>query len=471
MATFRGLRTKIVATLGPSCASPNVLESMVRSGMSVARVNFAHGAMDDHVQRMHAVRRAAQRASHPLAVMGDLAGPKLRIGELRGGKAVLESGKTVALTSRPVEGTADEISVAEPSLFRDVRPGDPVFLADGSLELRVESVRPTEIACKVVTGGLLTPRKGLNVPRTRLRMAALTPKDVHDLRRAVREGFDILALSFVRTVHDVKLARRHLGRSRIGLIAKIEKREATQNLSAILDAADGAMVARGDLAVETAYDEVPLLQKRIIRLANDLAKPVITATQMLKSMVESPHPTRAEATDVANAILDGTDAVMLSEETAMGQHPVRAVDTMARIARRAEAALDPEVFRARARDTRFVAIEVSAACVRVAHNLGARAIVTPTGRGATARFVARLRPSVPILALTRHQSTARLLHLTWGVEPVHVSGLGGLEATLRYGLNLVKKLGWARPRDRVVITAGYPPEGHASNLLTVQEVG
>lgn len=470
MVAPRWLRTKIVATLGPACDGPAVLESMVRAGMSVARINFAHGSMDEHVRRMHAVRRAAQRAGRSVAVMGDLAGPKLRIGDLRDGKVVLENGKMVALTSRAVEGTADEISVAESSLFRDVRVGDPVFLADGSLELHVEAVQPTEILCRVVTGGLLTPRKGLNVPRTRLRMAAITSKDVHDLRRAVREGFDILALSFVRTVRDVRLARRSLGRSRIGLIAKIEKREATQNLSAILDAADGAMVARGDLAVETAYDEVPLLQKHIIRLANDLAKPVITATQMLKSMVESPHPTRAEATDVANAILDGTDAVMLSEETAMGQYPVRAVETMARISRRAEAALDPEVFWSRAKDTRFVAVEVSAACVRVARNLGASAIVTPTSGGATARFVARLRPSVPILALTRQQSTARLLHLTWGVEPVHVSGLGGLEATLRYGLGLVKKRGWARPGDRVVITAGFPPGGPASNLLTVQEV-
>ncbi|HLE47788.1 MAG TPA: pyruvate kinase, partial [Candidatus Thermoplasmatota archaeon] len=283
-------RTKIVATLGPSCDDLATLERMVRAGLSVARLNMAHGKHVDHARRIELARKAAQRAGRDIAIMGDIAGPKLRIGAIKAGKLTLQAGKTVVLTTRDVDGDADELSVSEPSVLRDIRVGEPVFLADGSLELRAVATRPTETVCRVVNGGLLLPRKGINLPRTRLRLPALTPQDVQDLRFAVHAGFDALALSFVRDVADLRLARKHLGRFRIPLIAKIEKREATNQLRAILDEADGAMVARGDLAVETSYEEVPLLQKRIIRIANERAKPVITATQMLKSMVESPHP-------------------------------------------------------------------------------------------------------------------------------------------------------------------------------------
>ena len=443
---------------------------MIRAGLSVARLNMAHGKHEDHARRIETARNAAKRAGREIAIMGDIAGPKLRIGTIKEGKVQLVNGKTVVLTARPVEGTAEELNVSEPAVLRDIRAGEPIFLADGSLELRAIETRPQEVACRVVNGGLLLPRKGINLPRTKLRLPALTPQDIQDLRFAVKAGFDALALSFVRDVEDLRLARKHLGRSRIPLIAKIEKREATRQLPAILDEADGAMVARGDLAVETSYEEVPLLQKRIIRIANERAKPVITATQMLKSMVESPHPTRAEAGDVANAILDGTDAVMLSEETAMGSYPVKAVETMARIARHAEAALDPAVFLARARDERNIAMEVSEGAVHVARSLHAAAIVTPTGGGATSRFVARLRPNIPVLALTRRLSTARFLNLIWGVEPMHTPDLGDLEATLKLGLDHLKRMNRVRAGQHVVFTAGFPAGGQASNLMTVQRV-
>lgn len=466
----RPVRTKIVATIGPSCDAPETLERMIRAGMTVARLNFAHGTRADHQRRVEAVRKASRRAGRDVAILGDLAGPKLRIGELRGGRVHLETGARVVLTAKPVEGTAQVLSVSEPRVVRDIRPGDPVFLADGSLELRADEVRGDEVACRVLQGGLLLPRKGVNLPRTRLRMPALTAKDEADLHYAVRGGFDALALSFVREVRDIQLAKKRIGRRPIRLIAKIEKREATRHLLPILDAADGAMVARGDLGVETSYEEVPLLQKRIIRLSNDLGKPVVTATQMLKSMVEAPHPTRAEAADVANAILDGTDALMLSEETAMGKFPVKAVETMARIARRAEEALDPAHFEGRSETPHFVAGAVSESAVRVARAVRAAAIITPTSGGATPRFVARLRPRVPIIALTRRMPTARFLNFTWGVDPVHSPGLGGLEATIRFGIAHLGRSGLARKGDRVVFTAGFPPLGQASNLLTVQVV-
>ena len=463
-------RTKIVATIGPSCDTPDVIERMLRAGMTVARLNFAHGGRADHQRRVDLVRGVSTRVGINVAVMGDIAGPKLRIGELEGGRVTLQTGKRVLLTSKNVLGTAERLSVTEPRVIADIRAGEPVFLADGSLELRAERVSGGEVECKVLNGGLLLPRKGVNLPRTKLRLPALTDKDEADIKYAVRAGFDALALSFVRDVKDVKLAKQRIGPKQIPIIAKIEKREAIRQLPAILDASDGAMVARGDLGVETSYDEVPLLQKRIIHLANNLGKPVVTATQMLKSMVEAPHPTRAEAADVANAILDGTDAVMLSEETAMGNYPAQAVETMARIARRTETAIDPDLFAQRSETPHFVAGAVSEGAVRVARAVRAAAIVTPTARGATPRFVARLRPRVPIIALTRRLATARFLQFSWGVEPVHTPNLGNLEATIRFGIEHVQREGLAARGDRVVFTAGFPPEGQSSNLMTVQEV-
>lgn len=460
-------RTKIVATLGPASADPGIVARMIQAGMTVARLNLAHGNPVDQARLVRAARVAARRVGRPIAVLADVAGPKIRVGALAGGRVSLAAGRRVALTTAPAAGTAERIPITEPRLALDARPGDPIFLADGTLELRARRIHGTDIECDVVTGGLLLAGKGVNVPRTRLRMPSLTPKDRRDVARAVRLGVDVLALSFVRRAADIAELRRLLGRRPIPVVAKIEQRQAVAELDAILEAADGVMVARGDLAVETSLEEVPVLQKRIIRRANEAGKPVITATQMLLSMVESTHPTRAEAADVANAILDGSDALMLSEETASGRHPVRVVETMARIAGRAEAALDPEAFARGAPRASWVAAAVSEAAVRVAQRVGAKAIVTPTHGGATPRFVARLRPPVPVVAFSENARTIQFLNLTWGVHPVHRRRLGPFDATLRLAGQELRRLGLLRPGERFVLTAGYPRK-EASNLLTVQ---
>lgn len=460
-------RTKIVCTIGPACDAPDVLERMIHSGMTVARINLAHGTPDEQATYIATVRAVARRTGSPVAVMCDLAGPKIRIGDLAGGKVTLENGKHLHLTTEPMLGTASRISVTEPRLAHDVRKGDPIFLADGTLELRAVHMSGTEIECEVVNGGLLLPAKGVNVPNTQLRVPGITKKDREDLARVLRVGVDAVALSFVREAADVHQVRRLMGKHPVPVIAKIEKREAIEDLDAILESAEGVMVARGDLAVETSLEELPLLQKRIIRAANDIGKPVITATQMLLSMVESPRPTRAEAADVANAILDGTDAVMLSEETARGRNPARVVATMARIAQAAELALRSESMRHRTQRHSFVAGAVSEAAVHVAGQVAARAIVTPTHGGATPRFVARLRPPMPVVALTGNASTVQFLCFTWGVHPIHRPGLGAFDATVRQAGHELLRMGLAKRGERFVITAGYPRRT-ASNLMTVQ---
>jgi len=463
-------RTKIVATIGPACDGAPILDQMVAAGLSVARINLAHGTRDDHRRYVAAVRAAAQRAKRAVAIMVDLAGPKIRIGELQGGKVTLDPGQRLRLTTERVMGDRSRISVTEASLPRDVRAGDPIFLADGTLELLVRGVRGTEIECEVITGGPLLPAKGVNLPRTRLRLPALTAKDRRDLTHVLKLGVDAIALSFVRNVADIERVRKLLGRRRIPVIAKIEKREAIEALDPILDAADGAMVARGDLAVETSLEELPLLQKSIIRHANDAGKPVITATQMLLSMVEQERPTRAEAADIANAILDGTDAVMLSEETARGRHPAKAVETMARIALHAEAGIEPERFRRRTERHAWIASAVSEAAVEVARQVGAKAIVTPTYAGATPRFVARLRPRMPVVALSEDAAAIQFLCFSWGVQPVHHRRLGSFDATLKAAGDQLRRLGLARAGDRYVVTASYPRQ-NTSNLMSVQILG
>ncbi len=466
MATGKA-RTKIVATIGPASEHPGTLERLVKAGVSVARINLAHGSAKDHSRMVEAVRTAARHVGQPIAIMVDLAGPKIRVGQLRDGRVTLEKGRRLRLTPREVAGTAQLLTITEPRLPRDVRPGEPVFLADGTLELKVLRVDGEEIECEIVIGGLLLPSKGVNLPKTRLRLPSMTDKDRVDLAHALHMDVDLVALSFVREAADVHRARKLLGRRRVPLIAKIEKREAIANLDAILETANGVMVARGDLAVETSFEEVPLLQKRIITAANRAAKPVITATQMLLSMVDQARPTRAEAADVANAILDGTDAVMLSEETARGAHPVRAVETMARIALHAEERLVSHGLEHAGDRIDSIAEAVSEAAVHVARDVGAHAIVTPTRFGGTARMVARLRPAVPIVALSEDRITAQSLLLTWGVQPLHRPRLGRFEDALRVAEESIRRLALLRPGERYVVTASYPQD-QSSNLMTVQ---
>jgi pyruvate kinase len=457
--------------MGPAVEDPEVLRRLIGAGISAARVNYAHGDRDDHAQWIARVRKVSAQAGRPVAVLADLGGPKVRVRGLAEGRLDLKHGDTVELVAA-TNAEPGAIPVSEKRLVHDVRPKDPVFLADGSIELEVLERSKGRVTCRVVTGGLLLEGKGVNVPNTRLRLPSLTDRDRRDLGDAIDARVDAVALSFVRKPGDLAEAQKRLKGTNIPLLAKIEKAEAVRHLEGIIEAADGVMVARGDLGVETPLVEIPTLQKRIIRLANRAAKPVITATQMMRSMVENPHPTRAEATDVANAILDGTDAVMLSEETAVGKHPVRAVETMDAIARHVEQTL-PSWGHEASREGSGIpkaALAVSHSAMELAEAVDAKAIVVPTRTGASARYVARLRPQIPVLAIASETTTQARLHFTWGVLPVRAPRRKSLEETVRRSVELLRDQGLVKPGDAFVLVAGFPPGTGDSNLVTVQTV-
>lgn len=466
-------RTKIVCTLGPSTDHPEVLRAMIRAGMSVARINFSHGDQAAHARRIAMVRQVAQEEGAIVAVMGDLQGPRWRVGVIEGGYILVAPGQRIVLTTRPVPGSPQEVHLPHPELVALVRPGQPLLLDDGLLEFRVEEVNGTDVVCRVVRGGTLSSHKGINAPGLPLTLPALTEKDRLDVRFAVEQGMDYLALSFVRTDADVRQLRallQELGAS-IPIVAKIEKREALEHFEAILEAADAVMVARGDLGVEIPPEEVPIHQKRIIRLCNRAGKPVITATQMLNSMVNHPRPTRAEASDVANAILDGTDAVMLSAETATGKYPVEAVQMMARIARIAEGAMPHRQWLDLIGEAAEVTEAISRATVEIAEQIGARAIITSTMSGYTARMIARHRPPVSIIAVTPVPATTRRLALVWGVQPTLMPAVRSTDEMLAAASQAALRSGLVQPGDLVVITAGVPfgHPGH-TNLVKVHRI-
>ncbi len=452
-------RTKIVCTIGPSSRSPEMLERLVAAGMDVARLNFSHGTHAEHAAVIAALRGIAQKNGRPIAILQDLSGIKIRIGEIAAASVRLEPGAPFTLTSRAVPGDASEVSVSFPDLPGSVRSGDRLLLADGELELSAESVSPTDIRCRVVAGGMLSSHKGI-LPSRSIAAPGLTDKDRDDLAFGIGSGVDYIALSFVRGAEDVLQARAFMSErgARIPIIAKIEKHEAIAAIDAILAEADGIMVARGDLGVETPLEHVPLLQKMLIEKANRAGKPVITATQMLLSMVESPRPTRAEVGDVANAILDGTDAVMLSEETASGRYPEAAVATMKRIAEDTEAAFPFEQWMRRFEDRAVQSLPeaVAGAACELAEHIGASLIVAWTESGATARLVAKHRPRSPILALSSLPATARRLALVWGVIPVVAKEGENTDAMLAAAPALAVEAGFLRPGEKVVITAGIP---------------
>jgi pyruvate kinase len=453
-------RTKIVCTIGPSSRSPEVLERLVAAGMDVARLNFSHGTHAEHAAVIAALRRIAGAARHPIAILQDLAGIKIRIGAIAGGTTRLDAGAEFTLTTRPVPGDGREVSVSFPDLPSSVRAGDRLLLADGEIELCAEQVGPTDIRCRVVSGADLSSHKGINLPSGSVAAPGLTQKDRDDLAFGVAQGVDYVALSFVRTADDVRQARAFIAErgAAIPLVAKIEKHEALSAIDAILAEADGLMVARGDLGVETRLEHVPLLQKMLIEKANRAGKPVITATQMLLSMVDRPRPTRAEVGDVANAILDGTDAVMLSEETAAGRYPVEAVATMRRIAEDTEAAFPFEQWMRRFEDRIVQGLPeaVAGAACELAEHIGASVIVAWTESGATARLVAKHRPRSPILALSTIPATARRLALVWGVIPSIAETGASTDAMLESAPALAVAAGLLRPGEKAVITAGIP---------------
>ncbi|MBN1889162.1 MAG: pyruvate kinase [Thermoflexales bacterium] len=469
--------TKIVCTLGPATDAPEVLAAMMRAGMNVARINFSHGTHAEHARRIALVRQVADQEGIILAIMGDLQGPKLRVGDIAGGGVDLEPGSHLILTTRQVPGDSQAVHLPHPELAYDLEVGQRLLLDDGQLELRVESKDGADLNCRVLIGGRLGSHKGISVPDTALSLSSLTEKDRVDVRFAVEQAVDYLALSFVRSAQDVLELRALLRplldelQADIPVVAKIEKRQALEDFDDILAASDAIMVARGDLGVETPPEELPIHQKRIIKACNDAGKPVITATQMLQSMIDYPRPTRAEASDVANAILDGTDAVMLSGETAVGKYPLEAVRMMARIAANTEAHLACRVHSARLEKATDPTEAIAQATVEIAVELGAKVIVTSTMSGYSARMVARYRPGPPVLATTPDPAVQRRMALVWGVRPWLVSEYGTTDEMIEKAVRAVKQAGLAAEGDVIVLTAGIPVGGSGlTNFLKIHIV-
>jgi pyruvate kinase len=467
-------RTKIVATIGPASRDREVLVRMVEAGMDVARLNFSHGTAEMHAETAQWVREAAGRAGRPVAILQDLPGPKLRIGALRNDTAELKTGDTVTFVcgNGSDAGDARRMSIAWDGLAHAVEPGEVLYLADGAVRLRTTKVRAGdgEIEAEVEIGGTVASRQGLNIPGPLDILPSVPEEDLGHLRAGQQIGVDLVALSFVRRPEDVLFVREH---TRTPLIAKIEKPQGVERAEEILKVSDCVMVARGDLGVELPIEEVPLIQKRLIALAGRMARPSITATQMLDSMVTSARPTRAEVADVANAILDGTDAVMLSQESAVGQHPIGAVAMMASIAERVEQTAPYRQWnehRVR-RDRRDPAYTVAYMACRAAHELGLAALVCPTLSGRSARLISAHRPTVPIYALSPGRETVRRCGLMWGVRAASMKRYEITEDLIRASAARVVELGWVKPGERVGITAGLPSgRPGTTSLLQVQEV-
>jgi pyruvate kinase len=453
-------RTRIVSTVGPATASPETLRSLLEAGTDVVRLNFSHGTREGHGRVVETVRAIERDLGRPVAVLQDLAGPRVRVGEIAGGEAVLRPGDRFVLTARGVPGSADAVSVTHAGLPDDVRRGDEIFLSDGTIGLVVDAVEGRDVVCRVTAGGTLLSHKGVNVPGRALGVPALTERDRADLAYGVEHGVDFVGLSFVRDEREVEEARRLVAAAggAAGIVAKIEKRAALERIDAIVAAADAVMVARGDLGVELPIEDVPGTQKALIALCNRAARPVITATQMLESMVRSARPTRAEATDVANAILDGTDAVMLSAETASGEHPVASVETMSRLAVAAERLFDRSAHERRlaGKATPTAEEAIARAACAAADDVGAAAVVPFTQSGTTARLVVRQRPAQPVLALSPDAATRRRLSLVWGVRAVEAPALERIDEVEREAVRAALAVGAARAGDRIVITAGHP---------------
>ena len=470
-------RAKIVCTIGPASRSPDVLRALVDAGMDVARLNFSHGSHADHAAVVADLRRIADEAGRPLAILQDLQGPKIRLGTLQGGSVQLSTGARFVLTTEEIEGDADRASTTYKALPSDVTQGDDILLSDGLLRLRVDVVNGEDITCTVVDGGHLRQRAGINLPGAELSVPSMTEKDLADLAFGVEQGVDWVALSFVRSAADVDALKAELARLQAdaGVIAKLEKPQAIDALDAIVDAADAIMVARGDLGVEMSPERVPFIQKTIIRACAAAGKPVITATQMLESMIENPRPTRAEASDVANAVFDGTDAVMLSGETAMGAHPIHAVQMMHRIVIEAErnVAAQPEMRRRARRESALSFSDaIAEAAGQVAADTKAAAIVAFTQSGFSAKLIARSRPQTRIYAFTPHRRVQRRLCVHWGLEPRHAAYLERTQDMIEVVEQQLLEESIVRAGDSLVFLAGMPSNRPGTtNMLRLHTVG
>lgn len=467
-------KTKIVCTIGPSTSSRRMIWHLTKAGMNVARLNLSHGTTREHAARIRWIRSVARDLKSPVGVLCDLPGPKIRVGRLNPDPVTLNQGGLVILTGRRKMGSQGILPISHPTVLRTLRKGDSVSLSDGTIRLTIQDTRSSDIVCRVIRGGNLFSGKGLNLPGKNLGLRALTPKDIELLRFALQNHADFLGVSFVTTSNDIDRAKRIVKEagSRAWVIAKIETRQAVENFDDIVKKANGIMVARGDLGVEMDIEDVPILQKKIIAKANAVGKPVITATQMLESMVTNPTPTRAEVTDIANAIIDGTDAVMLSEETAVGQYPLEAVEVMERVAAATEATLPyREFLEARRPLVKKVQDAISFSACEVAYELGASCIVAHTRTGTTAHRVSKFRSSVPIIALTYSESVMNRLSLLWGLYPHKVERLSTTREIFSAAKAEARASKIAGRGDRIVVVCGDPSTpGGTTDLLRVQSV-
>ena len=470
-------KTKIVCTIGPATSSKLLIKRLMQTGMSLARLNFSHGSAEEHTARIRLIRTVSHELRRPVGILVDLPGPKIRVGKVSPEPIVLLEGTFLTLTGRPVVGNQTIVSVSHPAILKQLKPGDLVYLEDGTVRLRVNELRDGEAICRVVMGGHLYSGKGVNLPQKKLKLSALTPRDIALLQFAIEREVDFVGISFAVTAHDIAKAKaliRRMG-SQAWVIAKIEKKQAVDNIDEIVAEADAIMVARGDLGVEMAVEKVPELQKKIIEKSNASGKPVITATQMLESMVNNPTPTRAEVTDIANAIIDGTDAVMLSEETAVGRYPVEAVRVMKRVAIATERSLPYRsilVSRQKFLKRDLVQDSISFSACAVAYELDAKCIVAHTREGTTAHRVSKFRSPVPIIALTSDQSVMNRLSLLWGVYPHKVRRLATTAEIFSASERAAAVSGLlSRNNNRIVVVCGDPssPRG-TTDLLRVQTV-
>ena len=468
-------KTKIICTIGPSSISPAMVNQLIVSGMNVARINASHGTIEEHGEYVEILRAEAEKLKAPLAILLDLPGPKDRTGKVKKGGVRLKEGAEFILTTRDILGDENQVSVDLPELPHHVKLGQEIFLDDGLMKLEVISITHRDVRCRVITGGRLFDNKGVTVPGVTWDVDSVTEEDWKSLDFAVKHGIDFVGLSFVKKAADIIDVKKFLQKnnSPAQIIAKIERNEALNNFDSILKAADGVMVARGDLGVQIPIQKVPIVQKELILKCNHVGKPVIVATQMLESMVDSPLPTRAEATDVANAIFDGADAIMLSEETAIGHYPVETVKMMSLIALEAEAALPYQDYLAsRGKDLlRLTDDAISYAACHTAHQMGAKAIVAYTASGSTARRVSKYRPETPIIAVTANETTRRQLSLSWGVTALKISQPKVILSMFKAAASAAKKCGFMKSGDMVVVTAGIPMgKSGTTNMLKVETI-
>lgn len=470
-------KTKIVCTLGPSTDKEGVLKTLIDEGMNVARFNFSHGSHEEQKGRLDLLKKLREEAGKPIAALLDTKGPEIRIGCFKDGSIELAKGQTFTLTPDEIEGTNERVSITYPNLYKDVKIGSCILIDDGLVEMQVVKIENKDIVCEVKNAGKISNRKGINVPGTELKMPFISPKDHADILFGIEQGFDFIAASFTRTAEDVMEIRKILEENNgeyIKIIAKIENQQGVDNIDKIIDAADGIMVARGDMGVEIPLEELPSLQKMIIKKVYNAGKQVITATQMLDSMIKNPRPTRAEATDVANAIYQGTSAIMLSGETAAGAYPVEALQTMIRIAERTEADID---YNYKFREAPYaehpdMTTAISHATCMTAIDLHAKAIITITKTGRTARMISKYRPGCDIISCTMDAHVSRQLNMSWGTTPVQIREEYSTDVLFLHAIEAAERINFVEEGDMVVMTAGVPlGRPGSTNLIRACVVG